>query len=492
MSLVEISDLSFSYPDSSIPVFEHACVRFDTNWNLGLVGRNGRGKTTLLRLLMQKETEYSGTIKGVPPCVYFPAPVPNADMSAAAILRSISPEAADWEIDRELSLIGLDSDTAARAFSALSSGERTKVLLAALFLVDGALPLIDEPTNHLDAAGRAAVAKYLRRKRGFILVSHDRTFLDSSVDHILALSRADIDVQKGTFSTWFRKFSEQQQSELQRNTQLRREIARLEDAAGRASAWSAKAEKEKQHLSDGQKDRGFASHRAAKMTRRAKSIAARSTRAADEKRTLLRNLEKTDVLHLRGLQHPKNTLIRLSDVVPFYGDAAVCTPVSFEVQRGDRLLLSGANGSGKSTVFSTIIGMHESYAGKLEKASGLRISYVPQNTRQLHGTVEAYARAVGADLSLMLSIAHKLGVCREDFGRDLASLSEGQKKKMMIARSLSEPAHLYVWDEPLNYLDIYARVQIEKMIQEADTAMLLVEHDQTFRRAVGTGEVQLT
>lgn len=491
MSLIELHDLSFAYPGNSTNVFEHANARFDSDWNLGLVGRNGRGKTTLLRLLMQEETEYSGTIRGVPPCVYFPAPVSDLSASAADVLRTICTDAEDWQIDREFSLIGLGEDIGGRAFSSLSGGERTRVLLAALFLSDGALPLIDEPTNHLDEAGRVAVARYLRRKHGFILVSHDRAFLDGSVDHVLALNRADIDVQKGTFSTWFSIFSQKQESELQHNARLRREIGRLEDAAGRARKWSAKAEKEKRQLSDGQIDRGFASHRAAKITKRAKVMTARSSRAAKEKKTLLHNLEKTDALRLPALQHPKDVLVRLTDVVPSYDGNAVCGPVSFEILRGERVFLSGANGSGKSTILSAVLGTHPVYAGKLERASGLRISFIPQDTRRVGGTAEAYARASGADLSLMLSIAHKLGVRREDFGQDLASLSEGQKKKMMIARSLSEPAHLYVWDEPLNYLDVYARMQIEQMLRDSDAAMLLVEHDRAFRDTVGTDEVKL-
>lgn len=492
MSLISIDNLTFSYPGSCTNVFEHINAQFDTDWRLALVGRNGRGKTTLLRLLTQQETEYSGAIRGVPPCVYFPAAVRSTDQSAADVVRSISPSAMDWQVDRELSLIGLRDETAGRAFSSLSEGERTKVLLAALFLTDGALPLIDEPTNHLDVEGRAAVAQYLRRKHGFVLVSHDRAFLDASTDHVLAVNRSSIDVQKGSFSAWFEAFSRQQEAELQRTAHLNKEIGRLENTARRAAAWSARAEKEKRHLSDGLIDRGFASRRAAKIGKRARAAEVRSSKAAEEKKKLLQNIERADTLQISALRHPKDVLVRLTDLAPVYDGVPVCAPVSLELHRGDRIFLTGVNGSGKSTILRAVLGVHTSYTGELQRASGLCVSVILQDSQRLSGTPEAYARAAGVDLSLMLSIAVKLGMDRKDFASNLASMSEGQKKKMMVARSLCEKAHLYVWDEPLNYLDVYARVQIEQMIRASGAAMLLVEHDKAFRNAVGTAEIQLS
>lgn len=98
--------------------------------------------------------------------------------------------------------MGVDPEILNRSFETLSSGEQTKLLLVALFLKKNQFLLIDEPTNHLDAIGRESVAKYLASKKGFILVSHDRTFLDKVVDHVLSINKANIDIQKGNFSTW--------------------------------------------------------------------------------------------------------------------------------------------------------------------------------------------------------------------------------------------------------------------------------------------------
>ena len=200
MALIQISDLTFAYDGSYDNVFENVSLRLDSNWKLGLSGRNGRGKTTLLNLLMGKY-QYRGVITSSLDFEYFPY---KADMKTNTldIIASKAPDAQLWEIERELSLLKVDENVLYRPFGTLSNGERTKVLLAALFLKENSFLLIDEPTNHLDTEGRQILAKYLDRHSGFILVSHDRAFLDRCIDHIMVINRKNIDIIKGNFSTW--------------------------------------------------------------------------------------------------------------------------------------------------------------------------------------------------------------------------------------------------------------------------------------------------
>lgn len=136
---------------------------------------------------------------------------------------------------RELSYLDVDADVLWRPFETLSNGEQTKVLLAALFLNEGHFLLIDEPTNHLDTAAREKVSAYLQKKKGFILVSHDRCFLDGCVDHILSLNRNNIEVQSGNFSSFMRNFEQQQQFELSQNERLKKDIHRLQQSAQRTA-----------------------------------------------------------------------------------------------------------------------------------------------------------------------------------------------------------------------------------------------------------------
>lgn len=132
-----------------------------------------------------------------------------------------------------------------RPFDSLSNGEQTKVLLATLFIKENSFLLIDEPTNHLDMKARKLVSDYLKSKSGFILVSHDRSFLDNCVDHILSINKTNIEIQKGNFSSWWENKSRQDHFELAENEKLRKDIKRLSDSAKRTGNWSHEVEKTK-------------------------------------------------------------------------------------------------------------------------------------------------------------------------------------------------------------------------------------------------------
>ena len=142
-------------------------------------------------------------------------------------------------------MLDVKEDILWRPFCHLSNGEQTKVLLSALFLKENHFLLIDEPTNHLDTLGRKTVSNYLKNKKGFILVSHDRQFLDDSIDHILSINKQNIEVQKGNFTSWQQNKQKQDSFELSENEKLKREIQSLSAAAKRTANWSNKVEKTK-------------------------------------------------------------------------------------------------------------------------------------------------------------------------------------------------------------------------------------------------------
>lgn len=486
MSMIKVENLTFSYPSSGGNIFENVNFQIDTDWRLGLVGRNGRGKTTLLELLLGKH-EYKGKIISSVQFEYFPYHVYDKSRPATVVLREVCPLAEDWELIRELSYLEVSADVLSRPFDTLSSGEQTKILLAALFLNNRRFLLIDEPTNHLDASAREMVSAYLRKKKGFILVSHDRRFLDSCVDHILSINRADIELQSGSFSSWMANFERRQESEAAQNERLKRDIKRLQQSARRSAVWSDRVEASK----TGAADKGFVGHKAAKMMKRSKVIEARQQRAIEQKSELLKNAETAQMLKILPLTHHFETLVSFSAAAVSYGGRSVCRPVTFTVQRGERVAIDGINGSGKSSLLRLAVGEPIEHTGTVSTASGLIISYVPQDTSFLRGSLSDFARESHIDEALFKAILRKMDFERIQFEKDMREFSCGQKKKVLIAKSLSEQAHLYVWDEPLNFIDIYSRMQIEALIKEFSPAMLFVEHDRAFRDAVATKLISL-
>ena len=196
-------------------------------------------------------------------------------------------------------------------------------------------------------------------------------------------------------------------------------------------------------------------------------------------------------MKLHPLAHHAQRLAALRDVSIDYGGGTVCSGVSFTVTQGDRVALCGANGCGKSSILKLLCGQDIPYSGTLETASRLVISYVPQDASGLRGGLRDYAAGYGLDESLFLAILRKLGFERVQFEKDMGDYSAGQKKKVLLARSLCQSAHLYVWDEPLNYIDVLSRIQIEELLQAFRPTLLFVEHDRVFCENIATKVVEM-
>jgi len=488
MSLIQVSNLTFAYDGSYENIFENASFQIDTNWRLGFTGRNGRGKTTFLNLLLGKYA-YQGSISASVAFSYFPYHIEDKTIFAIDVVEEIYPEYQYWQLAKEMHALQLDEDVLYRPFETLSNGEQTKLMLAVLFLRENHFLLIDEPTNHLDIHGRELVSRYLNSKKGFLLVSHDRAFLDGCVDHILSINKANIEVCKGDFSTWYENKQRQDAFELAENDKLKREIRRLEETARQKADWSDRVEATK--IGFGPCDRGYIGHKAEKMMTRSKAIERRQQTAIEEKSKLLKNIERSDHLQIFQTPYHAKRLVSLQDVAICYGAAPVCEGITFEIRQGDRIALQGANGSGKSSILKLICGENIPHTGQVRIGSGLSISWVSQDTSGLHGKLADFARDSGIDESLFLALLAKLDVPKTQMEKDMSALSAGQKKKVLLARSICQPAHLHIWDEPMNYIDVISRMQIEELLLEFKPTILFVEHDKVFCDRIATEIVQL-
>ncbi len=493
MSLINVNNLSFAYEGSLNKVFEHVSFQIDTNWKLGLIGRNGKGKTTFFKLLLGKYP-YEGSISKNVEFDYFPFEVKQKEKMAIEVINEIAPMAEDWEIIKEWNLLKSEVEALYRPFQTLSGGEQIKVLLASLFLKGNHFLLIDEPTNHLDIETRNHLVEYLSRKKGFIVVSHDREFLDKVVDHVISINHTNIEIQKGNFSSWQQNKEAQDKFEIMQNEKLEKDIGRLEVATRNATAWSNKIEQTKYHTTNSGSsiDRGYVGHQSAKMMKKAKGMEKRMEHAIEEKKQLLHNIEKKEPLKMVPIQNEKNPMIIAQNLQIKYEEKEIFNPTTFEIKNGDRIAITGKNGIGKSSILKLIRGENLKYQGNIKRANHLIISYVSQNTEELTGTLTDFIRKHGIQESVFKAMLSKMGVQSLEFEKKIEEMSEGQKKKILIAKSISESAHLYIWDEPLNYIDIVTRMQIEEVILKYKPTMLLVEHDETFIKKVATNRIELT
>ena len=278
--------------------------------------------------------------------------------------------------------------------------------------------------------------------------------------------------------------------------------------------------------------RSYIGEKSRKMQQRRKNLEHRQQNAIEQKQELLKNIEAPVALKIMPLPHHKEVLIRAENLSILYGEKAVVKNLNMEIRQGERLLLSGGNGCGKSSIIKAILASEQAevpgnpisgikekqekgtergknillqgngnkvdrgegeekfkITGALEIPKGLKISYISQDTSCLKGNLGEYIDSLGLSESLFKSILRQLDFDRVQFEKNMEEYSEGQKKKVLIAGSLLSQAHLYVWDEPLNYIDVFTRMQLEQLILKAQPTMLLVEHDMVFGKKCATDKL---
>lgn len=483
--LINLKQVTFGYDHQTI--FDQVSVTFDASWKLALVGRNGRGKTTLLKLLLGS-LPYAGQIQSEVQFLYFPQVISDKSLLTQFILEELY-DAEAWQIKRELNLLAVPEDVLWRPFETLSGGEQTKVLLAGLFLNDGYFPLIDEPTNHLDAASRAQIASYLKKRRsGYIVVSHDREFLDEVSDHVLALERHHIELLTGNYSTYEHEKQLCDGYEWAQNDRLKSEIGRLKQTARDKAEWSRDRERDK--YGDPHKkgsgaigDTGFIGARAARQMKKAKVLQQRMQSEIAEKEKLLKNIEKVDALDLTYVPTHRKILLDEAKLSVSFDGQPLFKPIRLQQTAGQITAITGKNGSGKSQLLKKLITIAED--------KHLTLSCVRQTYEDNQGDLKTFAQAHQLDYSKFLNQLRKLGMPRDVLNQKIEHMSMGQQKKVELAKSLTQPAELFIWDEPLNYLDIFNHEQIETLLKTVHPAVILVEHDRHFINQIADQVIEM-
>ena len=488
MAQIILEGISFYYKEFFESIFENVNLNLDTNWKLGLIGRNGRGKTTLLRLLHGELLPDKGKIIKSINTDLFPCPIDlnyskTIDVIKESIggLRTLEDNLEDLDclqryidqdgflmesrIIKEIHLMNLSESLLNRDYDTLSGGEKTKVNLITLFLKSNVFVLLDEPTNHLDIEGKKIIAEYLKGKRGFIVVSHDRQFLDTVCDHILSINKKSIEIEKGNFSTWVKNKELIEQYELRTKERLEKEIISLEKRAKTGRLWANTANKQKSEFAGHFRTNGSQAY-----MRQAKMSEKRVEDNIYEKKQQLRNYEKEKKLQLNQSNDISSPWLLIADHISFgYTENLLIDDFSLTIKKGDRIWLQGDNGKGKSTLLrllskkrnleeeqADIIG--DIMSGNIYHTTGLDISFSYQEPFLKGGYAEDYfndSNSYWHELCLSFDLP------KDFLSRPIETYSNGEIKKLEMARALSLPNHILFLDEPLNYMDIYFRKQLE-------------------------------
>lgn len=525
MSKITINKMSYYYEDFYNPVYENINLVIKTEWKLGLIGRNGRGKTTLLKLLTGELEPTAGNI-GIPVEVeYFPyentcgytltrdiikenvgklksmedtmeaiiSQNDEARFDEYAMLQEQYLELDGYEMEskilKEMDEMGLDSTLLEREFETLSGGEKTRIMLLTLFLRKKSFVLLDEPTNHLDDEGKEAVIAYLQKKKGFIVVSHDRSFLDKVIDHVISINKKDITIEKGNYTSWKYNKDKKEEFELRTRERLEEEIAQLERSAKTSRTWAELGNMQKYQFASHGRANGVETY-----MKQAKRSETRVQDNIDKKKQLLQNYEEVKPL----VMHQKNDieekcLIRIKELGFKYaeGEKQIIKGFNFEVHAGDRIWIKGKNGVGKSTLLKLLSGVLPDKA--IEYAEGLHIAMVAQEPAWKKGYIKEGFEGIIANpvYERFLELCDYFELPENFLERPLETYSSGELKKVNIARALAEENHIILFDEPLNYMDTYLSEQLEAAILKYQPTIIFVEHDSYFGQAIATRTIQL-
>ncbi len=526
MGSINLNSVTFYYTDSVDKIFEELTLNIDTGWRLGLIGRNGRGKSTLLDLLNKKLFPVKGDIVSDHRTFYFPYVPENTEQTTFNVIKeNIAPysfwekkieelikasdeksiieygetleefqNAGGYEIDsmieKEFAELGMSPDLLKRNFKTLSGGEQTRALIISLFLKKDSFQLIDEPTDHLDMKGRRILGEYLSKKKGFIVVSHDRNFLDVCTDHILSINKSDVRINKGNYSQWKHNMETEEEFERRKNENLRREVNSLETAARKGRRWSDGKEKEKIGAKREFTDKGNIGRRSAKLMKRALHIELRRDKKLEEKKSLLKNVEDERELKIETKKKTEK-LLSLADVSVSFDGKRIFENISFDIFRGDRIALTGDNGSGKTSLIRAINKEITPDEGLIHLPAHIKILNARQDPCLRKGYLREHLKEENIDETKFRNILGVMGAWGELFDRPLETFSKGQLKKVELCKSFLEPCDLMIWDEPLNYLDVSSREQLEEVILGFKPTILFTEHDKTFVENIATEVIEI-
>jgi len=532
--LAQLTNISLSYPDKK--VLEEASLTVYPGDRISLTGENGCGKTTLLRMLTGAvkpdsgdvaiargvrlgylEQDFAGLERDPGRSCLDAALEPFHDLielesrinhlSAALgeadgdeqdkLLEELGEAQQRFEagggygfrprVEATLNGLGLPEEFWDRAVGELSAGQRMRLALGRMLLGEHDLILLDEPTNHLDVPAREWLEEYLlSANSAFVIVSHDRRFLDAVASKVAHLDCGQLKLYTGNYSA-FRHQLQRSEDEGWRNFEKNQKRARrLQKQANEYRNWSGSKEKEKR----GAADKGFVGHRSAKLMKRALHAQRRMEEAAENARTD-KPFEK-DPVKIRFASTRGRNLLTVENLAVGHGDP-LAEGISFHLEAGYRLAIVGPNGCGKTSLLRTVLGEMPPLAGSARLSPSARIGYFDQDNRCISRNRTALEAVLetGSDETPARTVMGRMGVRRETVNKPAGRLSSGERAKTLLAKLILGGHNLLVLDEPTNHLDIETQDVLLDALAEFPGAILFVSHDRHFVDTLATQRLEM-
>lgn len=452
------------------PLLDRANLAVQDGERIGLIGRNGTGKSTLLKVIAQLATLDSGELSAQDGLkVVFveqePELPPAETIRDSLVLRGgleeIHDERERWRIEARLTEYLQRFDVVPdRIPGTTSGGERKRAALALALALQPDLLLVDEPTNHLDIDGITILEDLLIKGPTAIVITHDRAFLDRVVTRIVELDRGLLRSYPGNFAAYEVRKGEQLAAEEVVNRKFDKFWAQEE-------VWIRRGVEARRTRNEGR-------------VRRLESL--RNERAA--RRDRLGNVKLT----LDAGERSGKLVAELTDVSKQFGERKLIDRLSLRVMRGDKLGLIGANGAGKSTLIKLMLGKLEPDAGKVKLGTNLQVAYFDQMREQLdpEKTVAATISPgsdwieIGTERKHVMTYLQDFLFPPQRANSPVKALSGGERNRLLLARLFARPANILVMDEPTNDLDIESLELLEDTLQTYPGTLLLVSHDRAF------------
>lgn len=468
-TLITLTDVQLAYGHH--PLLDHADFSIQEGERIGLIGRNGAGKSSLLRLLDGRNVPDDGDIARISGLkVATVEQEPNLDEQATVydVVLNRDEDHEDWQrpslVQSLLERLGLPGDA---LIAGLSGGTRKRVALARALADEPDLLLLDEPTNHLDFTGIAWLEDVLRNWRGAaIIITHDRRFLDAITTRIVELDRGKLLSFPGNFSEWQERKAQWLESE-------RLENARFDKLLAQEEVWIRKGVEARRTRNEGR-------------VRRLEQLRVERS----ERRERVGNVN----LAIAEGQRSGKLVAELENVSKSFGDRVVIRDYSTTLMRGDRIGIVGPNGAGKTTLLKIMLGELAPDSGTVRIGSNVTIAYFDQMRAQLDENAKLVDIInpgsewieIGGTRKHVMSYLGDFLFSPARAGSPVSSLSGGERARLLLARLFARPTNILVLDEPTNDLDIETLELLEELIQGYTGTVLLVSHDRTFLNNVVT------